>query len=97
MKFLEEHRCSINYHSNKSNAVADELSRKIKMARLRIQDVKPVQEVLSLVAEVEEDKIFLRNLSLGLYLRKKIVDLLLSSQVFQDFMEKEMKIGNHEF
>jgi hypothetical protein len=70
MEFLKEYRCPINYHSGKANVVADALSRKVRMVRLRIQEVKPVEEVLTLDANVEKEKISLRNLIVILNLGK---------------------------
>jgi hypothetical protein len=55
MEFLEEYWCPINYHLGKANAITDALSWKVKMERLRIWEVKPVHEVLSLNAEVGKD------------------------------------------
>jgi hypothetical protein len=92
MEFLEEYKCLINYHPGKANVVADALSRKVRMARLGVQEVKLVEEVLSMEADVDEGKISLRNLSIVTNLRKEIVDLQLSSKEF-----KEMKRRNHEF
>jgi hypothetical protein len=62
------------------------------MVKLRIQEVKYVQEILSLDVEVAEEIIYLRNLSMILCLRKEIIDLQLNSQEFQAFKEKEMKV-----
>jgi hypothetical protein len=61
MEFLEEYKCPINYHPAKTNVVANALSRKVRMARLRVQEVKPVEEVLSLDVEAEKEKISLKN------------------------------------
>jgi hypothetical protein len=91
MEFLEEYKCAINYHPGKPNVVADALSQKVRMARLRVQEVKPVEEVLSLDAEMVKENIFLRNLSVIPDLRKEIMKLQLSNQEFRDFKEKEMK------
>jgi hypothetical protein len=35
MEFLEEYRCPINYHSGNANVVADTLSPKVRIMRLR--------------------------------------------------------------
>jgi hypothetical protein len=49
---LEEYRCPINYHLGKVNVVADALSRKVKMVKLKVQEIQPVQEILEHEAEV---------------------------------------------
>jgi hypothetical protein len=54
---------------------ADALSKKVRMTRLRVQEVKPVKEFLSLEVEVGKERIFLRNLSVIPDLRKEIVEL----------------------
>jgi hypothetical protein len=46
MEFLEEYRCVINYHPRKANVVTDALSRKARMARLRVRKVQAIQGVL---------------------------------------------------
>jgi hypothetical protein len=69
MEFLEEYHCPINYHPSKTNIVAGALSRKVRMARLRIQEAQPVQELLERVSEVQEGKICVSNLRLALDLR----------------------------
>jgi hypothetical protein len=97
MEFLEEYKCLRNYHISKANVVANTLSRKVRMAKLRMWEVKSIEEDLSLDAEMEKEKIFLRNLSIVLDLRKEIVELQMNSQEFKDFKEKEMKKDNHEF
>jgi hypothetical protein len=67
------------------------------MAKLRVQEVKPVKEVLSMDANVDKEKISLSNLSVVPDLRKEIMELQLSSHEFQEFKEKKMKRRNHEF
>jgi hypothetical protein len=67
------------------------------MARWRVQEVKPVKEVMSWDTEVEKEKISLQNLSIILDLRKEIMELQLSSHEFWKFKEKEMKRRNIEF
>jgi hypothetical protein len=42
------------------------LGRKVKMARLRVQEIKPVQEMLELELEVKEREICVSNLKLAL-------------------------------
>jgi hypothetical protein len=96
MEFLEEYKCPINYHPGKVNVVVDALSRKVRMARLRVQEVKPVEEVLSLEAEVEKQKISLRNLSVVPNSMKEIMDLQKNKQELRDFKEKETKRDDHE-
>jgi hypothetical protein len=46
LEFLEEYRYPINYHPGKANVMADVLSGKVRIARLRIQEVQLVQEIL---------------------------------------------------
>jgi hypothetical protein len=65
----------INYHPGKANVVVDELSGKVRMARLRIHEVKPVEEVLLIDDDVDKEKISLRNLNVVPDLRKEIVEL----------------------
>jgi hypothetical protein len=67
--------------------VVDALSRKVRMAGLMIQVVKPIEEVLSSDIEVEKGKIFLRNFSVIPDLKKEIVELQMSSQEFEDFKD----------
>jgi hypothetical protein len=69
----------------------------VRIVRQRVQEVKSIEEVLSLDAKVEKEKISLRNLSVKPNLRKEIIDLQMSSQEFRDFKGKEMKRDNHEF
>jgi hypothetical protein len=97
MEFLEEYKSLINYHPGKANVVADALSRKVRMARLKVREEKPIEEVLALDAEVEKEKIFLRNLSIVPDLKKEIVQLQMNNKKFRDFKKKEIKRDNHEF
>jgi hypothetical protein len=60
MEFLKEYRCPINYHRGKANVVADPLSRKVRMVRLKAQ----VQEMLEQGREVQGEKICVNNLRL---------------------------------
>jgi hypothetical protein len=46
MEFLEEYRRLIKYHTGNANVVANALSRKMQMARLRTKKVQAVQELL---------------------------------------------------
>jgi hypothetical protein len=46
MEFLEKYKCLINYQPGNANVVGDALSRKVRMVRLRVQEVRPVEEVL---------------------------------------------------
>jgi hypothetical protein len=46
MEFLEEYRCPINYYRGKDNVLADELSHKVRMARLRTQKIQPMEDFL---------------------------------------------------
>jgi hypothetical protein len=50
------------------------------MAILRVQEVKLVEDVLSLDAEVEKEMISLRNLSVTRDLREEMVELQLNRQ-----------------
>jgi hypothetical protein len=43
--------------------IADPLNRKLKLARLRVQEIKEIQEVLLVEAEVDKEKIWMRNLT----------------------------------
>jgi hypothetical protein len=36
MEFLGEYKCLINYHPGKANVVADTLSRKVRIVRLKV-------------------------------------------------------------
>jgi hypothetical protein len=96
-EFSEEYKCSINYHPGKAKDVADMLSKKVRIVKLRVQEVKLVEEVLSMDTDVDEEKISPRNLSVVPDLRKEIVELQLSSHEFRELREKEMKRRNHEF
>jgi hypothetical protein len=58
IEFLEEYKFSINYHPGKANVVVHAFSQKVRMARLRAQDLKPMEKVLSLDVEVGKEKIF---------------------------------------
>jgi hypothetical protein len=50
---LKEYKFPINSHSGKANIIVDNiLSRKVRMARLRVQKLKTLEEVLLLEAEV---------------------------------------------
>jgi hypothetical protein len=56
MEFLKEYRCPINYHPGKANGVADALTHKVRMARLRAQEIQPVWELLEQEIRVQEKK-----------------------------------------
>jgi hypothetical protein len=72
MKFLEEYCCPINYHPRKANVVADVLSRKVRMARLRTREIQPVQELLEQEVVVQEERIYINNLRITPDLRQEI-------------------------
>jgi hypothetical protein len=56
MEFLEECHYPINFHPEKANIMADALSRKVRMARLGVQEVQSVQEILERDAEMQGEK-----------------------------------------
>jgi hypothetical protein len=56
------YRCLINYYPGKANVVADKLSRKVRMARLRTREIQPVQELLEQEVEVQGNKMHVSNL-----------------------------------
>jgi hypothetical protein len=69
MEFLEEYHCPINYHPGMANVVADTLSRKVRFARLREQEVQLVQKMLEWEVKVQKEKICVSNLKLAPGLR----------------------------
>jgi hypothetical protein len=58
MEFLEEYKYPINYHPRKANVVINAFSRKVRMARPRAKEVKPVEEVFSLDAKWKKKRFF---------------------------------------
>jgi hypothetical protein len=72
MEFLEEYRYPINYHLGKASTVVNALSRNVRMARLRVQKVQPVQEMLEQEAKMQEGMIHISNLKLPPNLRQEI-------------------------
>jgi CxxC motif-containing protein (DUF1111 family) len=83
MEFLEEYRCPINYHPGKANVVTDTLSRKVKIARLRVQEVQPMQELLEQRNKVQEGRICVSNLKLAPDLRQEIGEVQKNDEDFQ--------------
>ena len=45
MKFLEDYKCTINYHLGKANIVVDVLSQKAKLARLMMKEWTLLKDV----------------------------------------------------
>jgi hypothetical protein len=46
----------IHYHTGKANIVADALSRKVRMARLRVQELRLVEKALSVEAKKTKER-----------------------------------------
>jgi hypothetical protein len=97
MEFLEEYRCPINYHPRKANVVADAFSRKVKMARLRVQEIQLVQEMLEQKTEVQEGKICVNNLRLTPDLRQEIGAAQKEDSDLQDFKRRMLSNEGSEF
>jgi hypothetical protein len=68
MEFLEEYCCPINYHPGKANVMADVLSCKVRMARLRVQEIQPTQEILEQGVEVRTEGIHVSIFNLPTHL-----------------------------
>jgi hypothetical protein len=97
MEFLEEYHCPINYHPVKANVVADALSRKVRMVRLRTQEVKPVQKILGQESMVQEDRIYMSNLRMIPDLKQEISTAQNQDNDFQEFKKKMLNKGSADF
>jgi hypothetical protein len=83
MEFLEEYRYPTNYHSGKANVVADALSHKVRIARLRIQEVQPVKDMQEQEVEVQGEKIRVSNLKATPDQRQEIIAAQAKDNGFQ--------------
>jgi hypothetical protein len=55
MEFFEEYNCPINYHSGKVNVAENSLSHKVKRAKLKVQEIQSMQEMLEQKVKVQEE------------------------------------------
>ena len=69
---MEEYRCTINYHPGKANVVADALSRKVRVASIRVKETRKLQKELLNDLAIESLRLKVCNLSLRSDLTQEI-------------------------
>jgi hypothetical protein len=86
-----------NYHPRKANVVADKLSRKVRMAMLRVQEAQSLKEMLECEAKVQEEKISVSNLKLTPDLKQEISGAQKKDNDFQAFKSKILEKKDSDF
>ncbi|XP_071918701.1 uncharacterized protein [Coffea arabica] len=72
VEFLENYDCSINYHPEKANVVADALNRRAQVAGLMVREWDMLEETSGWNSRLEKLKILFGNLSLKSPLLERI-------------------------
>ena len=62
VEFLEDYDCTINYHQEKANVVADALSWKAQLAGLMVREWNLLEDVSEWNPRLEPQKVILRNI-----------------------------------
>ena len=62
MKFLKDYDCTINYHPEKSNVMADDLSRQVQVVGLMIKELHLLEEDSNWNPCLESRKVILGNI-----------------------------------
>ncbi|XP_071939216.1 uncharacterized protein [Coffea arabica] len=88
VEFLEDYDCSINYHPEKANVVADALSRRTQVAGLMVREWDMLEEASGWNPRLEKLKILFGNLSLKSPLLERIKEAQGKDPVVQGYLEK---------
>ena len=72
MKFLKNYDCTINYHPEKANIVADALNRKVQVAGLMINEWNMLEKVSEWNPHLECQKFILKNIMVSSTLLDRI-------------------------
>ena len=62
MKFLENYDCTVNYHPEKANVVADVLSQKIQIVGLMIKEWQLLERISEWNPQIEHQKMIYGNI-----------------------------------
>ena len=83
VEFLEDYDCTINYHPEKANVVADTLSRKGQVAGLMVREWSMLEKVSEWNPRLEGQKVVFGNLTLTSPLLERIEEAQKKNDVMQ--------------
>ena len=88
---MEDYDCTINYHSEKANVVADVLSRKIQVVGLMIKEWNMLEKLSEWNPRLECQKVIFKNITVSSTLLDQIKETQKKDSVVQKWMEKVQK------
>ena len=75
VEFLEDYDCSLNYHPEKANAVADALSRKVQVASLMVRKCHILEEVSVWNPRLKPQRVIFGNITVKSTLLERIKEV----------------------
>ncbi|XP_071912345.1 uncharacterized protein [Coffea arabica] len=91
VEFLENYDCTINYHPDKANVVADALSRKVQIAGLMVKEWNLLEEMSEWNPRLDRQRVILCNITVRSDLLDRIKKAQKNDQMMQKWTEKVQK------
>ena len=94
---MEDYDCSLNYHPEKANVVADPLSRKVQVASLMVREWHMLEEVSVWNPRLEPQRVIFGNITVKSTLLDRIKKVQKEDPKVQKWVEKVQKGEKSDF